>query len=181
MPRLRPVVLALLLSACAPREEPWDRLVLEDLDGKRVGLAASPTVLVFLESDCPVSNKYAPELARLCKEYGSRLSFFAVYPGGSPAEAESHRRSYGKPCPAVIDADRRLARAARIEVVPEAAVFVPGRGLVYHGRIDDRFADVGVERAAPTTHDLEEALRSVVKGEVPAPPTGRAVGCPVPP
>src|SRR6516164_5712246 len=92
MPRLRPVVLALLLSACAPREEPWDRLVLEDLDGKRVGLAASPTVLVFLESDCPVSNKYAPELARLCKEYGSRLSFFAVYPGGSPAEAESHRR-----------------------------------------------------------------------------------------
>jgi hypothetical protein len=51
---------------------------------------------------------------------------------------------------------------------------------VYHGRIDDRFADVGVERPAPTTHDLENALRAVAKGETPPPASGRAVGCPVP-
>lgn len=181
MTRLPAAALLLALAACGPKDDPWDQMVLADLDGGRARLAAGPTVLVFLETDCPISNKYAPELARLCRSYGSKLSFFAVYPGATAAEARSHRESYGSPCPAVLDADHRLARAARIEIVPEAAIFLPHRGLVYHGRIDDRFADVGVERAAPTSRDLEEALRAVLKGESPTAPSGRAVGCPVAP
>jgi hypothetical protein len=175
------VALPLLLLACERKVEPWDTLTLADLDGGQVRLGAHPSVFLFLETDCPVSNKYAPEIGRLVKEHAG-LNFSVVYPGNSETvEAlRAHRKSFGYPCPGLRDPDYRLTHAAQIHVTPEAAIFLPGKGLVYHGRIDDRFADTGVERAAPTTHDLEDALKAVDKGEAPPPASGRAVGCTVP-
>ena len=154
------IPLLALLSACASKEE-FDR----------------PTVLIFVATDCPVSNRYAPEIARLSRHYGNRFEFHTVYAAG--ADVAAHQRSYGKPCEALVDADGHLTKAARIEVVPEAAIFLPKKGLVYHGRIDDRIFDVGVERAAPTRHDLEAALKAVLRNETPPAPSGRAIGCPV--
>ena len=47
---------------------------------------------------------------------------------------------------------------------------------MWHGRIDDRYADVAHERPAPTTHDLEDAVAALVDGRaLPAPHA--AVGC----
>jgi len=175
------LALPLLLLACERKIESWDTLTLTDLDGAQVRLGAKPSVFLFLETDCQVSNKYAPEIVRLCKEHAG-LDFSVVYPGTSETvEAlRAHRKNFNYPCPGLRDPDHRLTRAAQIRVTPEAAIFLPGKGLVYHGRIDDRFADTGVERAAPTTHDLEDALRAVDKGETPKPASGRAVGCAVP-
>jgi hypothetical protein len=49
--------------------------------------------------------------------------------------------------------------------------------LAYHGRIDDRFVSLGVERPAATQHDLRDALTAVVAGRAPAVATAPAVGC----
>ncbi len=173
--------LPLLLLGCEQKVETWDALTLTDLDGGQVRLGDQPSVFVFLETDCPVSNKYAPEIARLCKAQPG-LRFHVVYSGKTESidALRQHRQSFGYPCEGLRDPDYRLAHAARIRVTPEAAIFLPGKGLVYHGRIDDRFADVGVERPAPTMHDLEDALKAVAKGDAPPPASGRAVGCPVP-
>jgi thiol-disulfide isomerase/thioredoxin len=154
------VALLALLPGCAPKDE-FDR----------------PTVLIFVATDCPLSNKYAPEIARLSRHYGGRLDFHTVYAAG--ADVAAHQRSYGKPCEAIVDVDGRLRNAARIQVTPEAAIFLPKRGFVYRGRIDDRFPDIGIERSVPTTHDLEDALKAVLRNKVPPAPAGRAVGCPV--
>lgn len=37
-------------------------------------------VLIFIGHDCPISNGYAPEVVRLCKEYTpKRIAFCVVY------------------------------------------------------------------------------------------------------
>jgi hypothetical protein len=67
-------------------------------------------------------------------------------------------------------------KLAAATITPEAAVFVDGR-LVYRGRIDDRFVELGRERPAPTQRDLFDALTAIVAGK-PAPhPKTQAVGC----
>src|SRR5437879_13737162 len=62
-----------------------------DLAGKVVQLFdardSKPTVLLFVRTDCPISNRYAPELIRLNKEFSSSAVFYLVY--ADPANTAS--------------------------------------------------------------------------------------------
>ena len=140
-------------------------------------------VLVFTRADCPVSNRYAPEVSRLHGEYSARgVRFWLVYPDGATTKAqrEAHRAEYGYRMPAIADADHKLAARAGAVVTPEAAVFVPkGRGWqrVYRGRIDDRYVDFGNYRSTPERHDLAEALDSVLAGKPVKVRETKSIGC----
>jgi thiol-disulfide isomerase/thioredoxin len=176
----------LLAGGCSEKTEPWDTISLPDLDNKPVALKSESgekgVVFLFLESDCPISNKYVPEIVRLAKQYGGPdLPVRIVYPGRDESleKLKKHRESFGIPGPALRDIKLQLTRTAGITTMPEAAIFVPNKGLVYRGRIDDRFASVTEERAAPTTHDLEDAMKAVLDGKPPPAATTRAVGCPI--
>ncbi len=63
------------------------------------------------------------------------------------------------------------------QVTPEVAVFDARSRLVYHGRIDNWYADFGRSRPAPTTHDLDVAIRATLSGKPPALGVTDAVGC----
>lgn len=136
-------------------------------------------VLLFIRSDCPVSNRYAPELERLYRTWSPRgVDFLLVYPepGLSEAAMKEHWRAYGYSIPAVLDPKHEYADRARAHVTPEAAVFVQGR-LVYTGRIDDWFYDFGKSRPQAEHHDLEEELTSVLAGKATPYRETRAIGC----
>lgn len=157
------------------------------MDGHAVEpFAGAPhvTVLAFTSAQCPISNRYAPELGRLYAEFAPRgVRFYLVYPLASESEAEvrDHVRAYGYPFPALRDPGRSLVVRAGASVTPEVAVFAPGGELAYRGRIDDRQVDFGRTRAEPTTHDLELALEAVVAGHAPEVPSTPAIGCSIPP
>jgi thiol-disulfide isomerase/thioredoxin len=136
-------------------------------------------VLLFIRSDCPVSNRYGPELERLYEKYSSQgVDFRLIYPeAGLTAEAmEKHRKEYGYTIPAVLDARHEYVARAEVRVTPEAAVFVRGR-IIYSGRIDDWYADIGKPRRKAERHDLVEVLAAVVAGKTVAPRQTKAVGC----
>jgi len=150
-----------------------------DFTGKPVQLFDKTTVLIFVRTDCPISNRYAPELQRLYREYSPRVAFYLVYPDRAETAAgiEKHMAEYGYPFGALRDPDRSLVKLAKARVTPEAAV-VSARGeLLYHGRIDDRYVDFGKSRAEPTTHDLEDTLQSVLAGKPVKVASTRAIGC----
>ena len=152
-----------------------DRAVV-DLDGRAVDPLTAPlTALVFTSPGCPIANRYAPELQRIAARFRPGVAFFLVYPDASAAEARAHLTAYALSLPALRDPRHRLVTRARVEVTPEAALF-RGHTLVWHGRIDDRYVDIGRERPAATRHDLEEALDALVAGRAPPPPAP-AVGC----
>jgi len=154
-----------------------------DLAGREVapldGRAAA-TVLLFTAVDCPISDRYAPAVRRLAERYVAQgVRFWLVYPneGEMPAAAQAHAAAFSYGLPVVLDTARLLADRAAATVTPEAAVFDRDGRLRYHGRIDDRYTDFGVDRPVPTSHDLDEALAAVVAGRVVARPEAPAVGC----
>jgi len=167
----------LFLAAAAP-------VGVVDLDNRPVDpfqLTAGAKALVFLftATDCPISNRYAPEVRRLYQAFAAKgVRFFLVYPNpaDTPKLVREHATSFGYPAEALRDPKQSLVKLAQATVTPEAAVFV-GRRLVYHGRIDDRYVDLALERSAPTKHDLDEALTAVLAGTPVPHPVTQAVGC----
>lgn len=179
VPRSLVVVLALLVSAGRAGAQTG----VTDLAGRGVtpiDPAAQATVLLFTAVECPISDRYAPAVRRLAERYGARgVRFWLVYPnaGEVAAAVGSHAEAFSYGLPVALDTARTLADLAGATVTPEAAVFDRQGRLVYHGRIDDRYVDFGVDRPTPTTHDLDEAVAAVLAGR-PAPrPATPAIGC----
>ena len=159
------------------------QLNLTSLSGERVDPLAdaeSPSVFLFMRSDCPISNRYAPELRRLHEAFSSRgVRFWLVYvdPQEAAESIRRHAEEYQVPGEILRDPHHHLVRLTGARVTPEAAVFDAGGRLVYRGRIDDRYPDFGKARAKPNRRDLKLALEAVLNGERVAEPETRAVGC----
>jgi hypothetical protein len=139
--------------------------------------------VLFVRSDCPISNRYAPEVRRIWDGFAARgVAFHLVYPDPSEPVATIRRSTadFGYPLPALRDPAHRMVERVGATVTPEVAVFDADRRLVYRGRIDDRWASLGRPRAAPTRRDLVEVLEALVAGERLEPRTTKAVGCFIP-
>ena len=138
------------------------------------------TVLIFIAHDCPICNSYAPEIRRLAAEYRSRgVSFDLVYaePGFTDAKAVAHEKAYSYTLPAFTSGWRTLVRAAGVTATPEAVALAPDGRILYRGRINDQYVDLGVRRYHSTSADLAAALDDIVSGKpVPTAQT-KAIGC----
>jgi Redoxin len=160
-------------------------LQLMDLDGKPVdpfesAAGTKATVLLFVSTDCPISNRYAPDVRRLHDQYAKDgVVFRLVYP--NPADSvddiRDHLKSFSYPGTALRDPRHDAVKRAGATITPEAAVY-DGRGrLTYRGRIDDRYSAVGIERATATRHDLQDAIAATIAGKPVTPRFTQAVGC----
>jgi thiol-disulfide isomerase/thioredoxin len=136
-------------------------------------------VLVFVRTDCPVSNRYAPLIQKLSKQYGENASFRLVFPdkSESPQKIRNFLREYKYELSAIRDVDHALVKATQAKVTPEAAVFDAHGTLVYHGRIDNVYEHIGQARHAATTHELADAIEAARQGKNPAVPSADGVGC----
>lgn len=172
--------LAVVLFACVFLLPP--RVLQADADGDLRAMAAGKraVVLLFVASDCPISNAYAPEIERIYTRYAPRkIAITLVYidPDLTRAAARRHAASYGYTCPLLLDPAHRLAQRAGATVTPEAAVFRPDGRLLYRGRIDDTYFGYGKRRSTATRHDLRDALDAVLSGRQIRPQTTPAIGC----
>jgi hypothetical protein len=141
--------------------------------------AGKVLVLIFVRTDCPIANRYAPEIMRLSAAHASDAAFWMVYPDQreSSEEIRKHERAYHLALPVLRDPQREWMKRAQVSVTPEAAVFDAKGRLVYHGRIDNWFEDFGRARPAPTTHELADAIAAAVSGHPATLPSVAAVGC----
>lgn len=141
--------------------------------------ATVPTVLVFTTTDCPISNRYAPEINRLTAKFAGKARFVLVYPvaGDTEAMVRAHMKKFGYANEWRHDPGQKLVKQTGVTVTPEVAVLSADQKVLYRGRIDDRYIDFGKDRPEPTVRDLERALDAIVSGKpVPVAET-RAVGC----
>jgi thiol-disulfide isomerase/thioredoxin len=141
------------------------------------------TVFVFVATDCPNSNTYAPVLARLYREYSPRgVAFFNVYsdPDETSATIRKHDTDFQVPFVALLDPHQTLARATGARSTPEVIILSHDGQQLYRGRIDNRFVDIGKTRYHPTESDLEDAIAAILQGK-PAPHlVTRTIGCAIP-
>ena len=175
------MALCLALSlACSSATERYG----VDLSGRPVSDLGGPgihfIVLVFAATDCPISNRYVPEIARLNKEFSSQgVRFWWVFPNASDNAhlVSQHNRDFTIHENSLLDVSQATTRRANATVTPEAAIFTADMREVYHGRIDDRYLDIGRERPQAGHHDLELAISSALAGKPVPQPGGPSVGC----
>ena len=139
---------------------------------------AALRVLVFTTTDCPISNRYAPEIQRLAAKFAGKAKFVLVYPvrTDSPEIIREHTRKFAYSVETLRDTDQKLVKQTGVSVTPEVAV-MNGTRVLYRGRIDDRYVEFGKDRLTPTRHDLEDALDAVIAGKNVTQRETRAVGC----
>jgi thiol-disulfide isomerase/thioredoxin len=142
--------------------------------------SAKVVVFVFVSSECPVSNKFAPELERLSHKFATNeVSFNLVYPNASDSESKiaEHRRDFHLTGNYLRDPKHKLAKLAGATITPEAAVFDSARTLAYRGRVNDQYLALGKGRPEPTQHDLEDAITSLLAGQKPKQSRTEPIGC----
>jgi hypothetical protein len=143
--------------------------------------AGAANVLIFVTSDCPISNGYAPEIQRICQAYAAKgVSCQLVYEdvGVTTDAVKKHLADYRYGAtPAAIDADGSLAIKVRATITPEAVVVDRSGAVKYRGRIDNQYVSLGHPRRVVTTHDLQDALDAVIAGRPIARPETDPIGC----
>jgi hypothetical protein len=154
-----------------------------NLEGKAIdpfAAAAKVRVFVFVRTDCPISNRYAPELRRMSKEFATRGAVFSIVYADAAETRENirkHMSEYQFPGVVIRDPGHTLVRRSKATITPEAAVFTSSGKLLYHGRIDDWYVELGKARSAATRHDLEDAIAAALDGRPQPEEFAPAVGC----
>lgn len=178
--------LASALAARAPETAGApSNLRLPDLDNRlvdpfQIAPDAKAVAFLFVSVECPISNRYAPEIRRVHDAFAPRgVAFRLVYPNPaeSPAMIRLHLKDYNLPTGALRDPQQALATFAQATITPEAALYDAHNRRMYLGRIDDRYVSLGLERPAATRHDFADALVATLAGRRVSAPTAPAVGC----
>ncbi len=153
------------------------------LDGKPVDpfrvARGKVVVLIFVRTDCPISNRYAPAIQQLSAKAAGSAEFFLVYPSKKETAGtiRKHEQEFGYKLSALRDPQHILVRQSMAQITPEAAVFGTDRQLVYHGRIDNLYEDFGHARKSATTHELADAIEAAIAGKTLSSSATPAVGC----
>jgi hypothetical protein len=185
-----PVVLASLAigstpASPAPKASAAAPITVMDVDGnpqRPLELAAGnpATVIIFIDSECPICNAYAGEINRLAADYGpKKIQFYVAYTDSdlTAAAARKQLKDFAMTCAAVLDPSLQLAGRLDASVTPEAFVVGKDQTVLYHGRIDDLYAGLTHRKFEATQHDLRDALDAVLAGKDAPPPRGPTVGC----
>lgn len=155
-----------------------------DLDGqlRRFGETSDckAVVVVFLSTQCPISNSYIPLLNELAAAYQSLgIELYGVIsdPSVNRTEAVEHREEYRLQFPVLFDSSGELRLALAPTHTPQAIVLSLTGTRLYSGAIDDRHVRLGKKKTQATHSFLREALRAVVAGENIDVPQTQPVGC----
>ena len=140
---------------------------------------ARATVLVFLNTECPVSQQYTRLLAHLHRQYRPQhVQFMALYP--SPTDSRlvisAFHRAYALPFSGLPDKGHMYVRRYQAKTTPEVVVLNEGR-VVYQGAIDDQYVALGRRRSAPTQSFLHDALAAILDKRPIMTARTEAVGC----
>lgn len=140
-------------------------------------------LLLFLDRECPVSNGYAPEMARLAQlAQNGTLAVLGVHsdPAITVEEAVRHAKEHALGFDVVVDQAQRLATASGVAIVPQAVIADPEGRILYRGRINDLYTSDGTRRLKATSHDLRSALEAFLANKPVPPAGGEPFGCPLP-
>jgi len=158
-------------------------LAFTDLAGNSGRLSdyrAAPALVIALTStSCPVTQKFAPALARLEKEFAARgVAFLFVNPIAAdlPAEIRAAISEHAFAGRTVHDRESNLVTALDAQTTAEVFVLDAARTLVYRGAINDQYG-LGYSLDAPRKEFLRDALVALLAGRPPLVAATEAPGC----
>lgn len=177
------LIIAGLVLMLAPSlaDEPTkvDNFTLTDVNGKKHSLSdytsSKAIVLMFIATQCPVSNAYNERMAALEKDYrGKGIVFLGINSNKQEdvQEIKEHAAKHGFGFPVLKDPDNVIADKLNASVTPEIYVLNGSFDVLYHGRIDDSQREGKV-----SVRDLRVALDEVLAGKSVTTTRTKAFGC----
>ena len=179
---MRLAVLAASLAAVAAAQgvAPGSKapaLKLTDLKGDSAAVespAGRPTVVLFISTECPISNAYNDRMIALYRDFSDRVRFIFVNSNDneSASDVEQHRRQVSFPFSVYKDPGNVTADAFGAQLTPEAFVIDSAGIIRYHGAIDDQRNPARVRVAG-----LRRALDAILNSRKVEPEQTKAFGC----
>ncbi len=136
---------------------------------------ADATVVIFVSTQCPISNSYNERMNGLHKDYaGKNVQFVFVNANAneSPADVDEHARRNHFSFKVYKDAGNALADKFGATVTPETFVFDNTGVLQYHGFIDDASNAARVQ-----VKGARKAIDAVLAGKPVEMKEARSFGC----
>ncbi|NKB64141.1 MAG: redoxin domain-containing protein [Gammaproteobacteria bacterium] len=145
-----------------------------------VEISKKATIILMLGKECPVSKRFIPRLNELYSVANSLdFNFYGLFPNpwDNAENIRQFQQEYDIHFPLLIDRHATVAKKLKPVASPESFVFDKQGTLVYRGRIDNRFASIGVLRTNISRHELADAMEAVFNDSMPAVPYTEPVGC----
>jgi hypothetical protein len=124
----------------------------------------SPTVIVFLGTTCPISNRAVPKLKRIAvdaKKLGVEFYGVIADPFTSRKEAIRHSKDFKVTFPVIFDGSLSIARDLKPSHVPQCYILNSRGHILYTGAIDDSWADISKPKARAHKEYLHDAVKAV--------------------
>ena len=137
-------------------------------------------VYYFLLEDCVICQSYTPLINELYETYKDDYEFIGFFPNfRSKSHAiKNFAEKYGIQFELKTDYFQTQTDAYGIEITPEVVVVNQITDeVLYQGRIDDEFIEIGRRKSVVSNHDLKNALREIKNGKPVSIPRTEAVGC----
>jgi len=176
------IISTLLIGGYSAMSHANDKMTdfsLQSYDGKEHSLSdyqeAKAIVVMFIATQCPVSNAYNERMVKLYDDYQPQdVAFLAINSNKAENvnEIKKHAQQHGFEFPVLKDVNNVIANRFGATVTPEIYVLSPERNLLYHGRIDDSQRESEVK-----TKDLRNALNEVLQGKQVTVTQTKAFGC----
>ena len=152
---------------------------LKDYNGKEYQLSefkdSKAVVLMFISTQCPVSNSYNEKMAKLYNDYEKKgIVFLGVNSNQAESveEIKKHSKENKFGFPVLKDVNNLVADKLSASVTPEIYVLNNKLDVLYHGRIDDSRREDEVKSS-----DLRNALDEILSGQNVKVPKTKAFGC----
>ena len=137
-------------------------------------------VILFIDTECPISQSYMPEIKKLAEEYHAKnVRFESVFPVYTVTDKEikSFLKKYSIPFPGSPDKDHKIANKYHAKVMPEVVLLNANGQIAYQGAIDNWYAALGKNRPKPTEFYLHDAIEATLNGNPVMTRRTEAVGC----
>jgi len=152
---------------------------LPDASGKQHSLASlkgtKGTALIFVSTQCPVSNAYNERMAKLAADYQAKgINVVGINSNKAEDAANITKHAGENNLSFVIlkDAGNKIADQLGAQVTPEVFLLDGDNKLVYRGRIDDAKSGANI-----TANDTRDAMDAVIAGSPVKTAQAKAFGC----
>ncbi|MBI5475494.1 MAG: thioredoxin family protein [Ignavibacteriales bacterium] len=179
LPLLILIVVTLSKITFANEPKKAEDFKLKDYNGKEYQLSdfknSKATVIMFIATQCPVSNAYNTRMAQLNADYKDKeVTFLGINSNvqESVDEIKDHAESNKLDFIILKDHNNIIADKFDASFTPEIYVLNGSSEVLYHGRIDDNRRESDVK-----TKDLRAALDDILSGKKVSVPETKAFGC----
>ena len=153
---------------------------LKILDEKKINYSKfNPTVVIALDTECPLSIQYVEKINELARRYSKKVNFIIFFPGPyySIEEIELFIKENKIEIDFINDIDFKITNSLKATIVPESFIIDTKSKIIYQGLIDNWVSELGRTRQYTSKNYLEDGINSALNNKKIIIKKTNAVGC----